>query len=155
MDSGTDMQGAIFDGTLHIRMRVRGGTTYEGPLLSLRGDTLVVGQPDKWYLVPVQNVHSLWVRGNAAKSGAIVGGVVVGLSSLGLLAGLCNALGPCEEYDLVFAVGLFGAAGGASLGGLMGKMVPKWKQRFPPRDFRATIGPQGQGRFGFNASVLF
>ena len=139
----------------NIRISSRGGTTYEGPLLGLLGDTLVIGQPDEWYLVPVQNVNSLWVRGNAAKSGAIVGSVVVGFSSLGLWVAACNAMGPCEAYDVVFALGLAGAAGGALLGGLIGAMVPKWKQRFPPRGFRATIGPQRHGRFGFNASVLF
>ena len=161
-----------------IRMSIRGGATYEGRLLDLRGDTLVVGQTDDWFLVPVRNVDSLWVRGNAAKTGAIVGAIPVALLGAltgGFLSSLCRGyygerqqlramqgLAPVEGGDgclpggIAAALGgLIGASVGAPLGAIVGALIPKWRQWDPPKGLRVSLVPHGHRRFGFNASVSF
>ncbi len=161
-----------------IRVSIRGGATYEGRLLDLRGDTLVVGGTADWFLVPARNVDSLWVRGNAAKTGAIVGAIPVALLGAltgGFLSSLCRGyygerqqlramqgLAPVEGGDgclpggIAAALGgLIGASVGAPLGAIVGALIPKWRQWDPPKGLRVSLVPHGHRRFGFNASVSF
>jgi hypothetical protein len=80
-------------------------------------------------------LDSLWIRGNAARTGALVGaipGAVAGVT-LGVIA---NNLGcrddggdPCPEA--VPLLGLAGAAAGALVGALIGSSIPKWHRRIP------------------------
>ncbi|MFB3112408.1 MAG: hypothetical protein ACE10G_10280, partial [Gemmatimonadales bacterium] len=51
--------------------------------------------------------------------------------------------------------GLIGASIGAPLGAIVGALIPTWRQRYPPKGFRAGLGPQDHRRFGFSASVSF
>jgi len=80
-------------------------------------------------------LDSLWIRGNAARTGALVGaipGAVAGVT-LGVIANNvgCRDDGgdPCPEA--IPLLGLAGAAGGALLGALIGSLIPKWHRRIP------------------------
>ena len=81
--------------------------------------------------IPVTTIDTLWTRGNAGMTGAIVGGLV-----LGTLGAVLGAAYPEESTDatrgevMPFAVGV-GLAGGALLGGLIGLAIPKWHRQYP------------------------
>ena len=80
------------------------------------------------HVIPVQEIQRAWVRGNHAKTGAIIGGILGagGGIFLGLLAeGLC-------EYDCAhnayIPLGLIGLGAGAGTGALIGMAFPRWKE---------------------------
>ena len=104
-------------------------TTYAWPELHLdTGTSLAV--------VPLPSVEALWVRGTAAKQGALLGilaGVVVG-GAMGLFVGEVICDGPdCQASTAgtVLTFGALGAGAGAGVGVLVGLAVPKWHARFP------------------------
>jgi len=80
-------------------------------------------------------VDSVWVRGHAAKTGAIVGGttraIVLGVLTSLLTSGFCEV--DCSNAGTNGALvgGAIGSAGGALLGAGVGALIPKWKRRFP------------------------
>jgi hypothetical protein len=113
-----------------VRVRTVQQGRMEGHLLMLQDNTLRLqpgGSPD----VPVANIDSLWVvQGHALLTGAIVGGAVGGLV-LGVLASkACADYPDCSGVEVPASVGL-GLAGGALVGGLVGRGVPRWKLRYP------------------------
>ena len=78
-------------------------------------------------------IDALWVRGSAGGTGAIYGGIVVGLVGVGLgaaLADYCADDGnPCPAAIPIG--GLVGATAGAAVGAIIGVFIPKWHQRYP------------------------
>jgi hypothetical protein len=82
--------------------------------------------------LPLTQVSQLQVRGSAAKSGAIIGGSVLG--GLGLAAGLASTK-ECSAFELVcgsdagdvVVVTLGSAAVGALLGAVIGSPFKTWK----------------------------
>lgn len=83
--------------------------------------------------IPIPAIDTLWVRGGAGITGAIVGGALVGV--FGALAAM--AAGGACEYDCgdsgLQALGGFvvGAAVGVPLGALIGGRFSKWKRAYP------------------------
>jgi hypothetical protein len=96
-------------------------------------------------------VDSLWVRGNALKTGAIVGAIVVTPAAFGFFAWICTwaAEGTgCDQWGTVAGLSAAAGAGGALLGAGVGALIPTWKLRYA-RDREAAIGPMvGPGRIG-------
>jgi hypothetical protein len=79
-------------------------------------------------------LDSLWIRGNAARTGALVGAIPGALAgvTLGVIAnnvGCRDGGDPCPEA--VPLLGLGGAAAGALVGALIGSSIPKWHRRIP------------------------
>jgi hypothetical protein len=104
---------------------------YEGRLLQRGSDHVVLSAEPEPLRVAATTIDTLWTRGNAGVTGAIVGGLV-----LGTLGAALGAAYPEESTDatrgevMPIAVGV-GLAGGALLGGLIGLAIPKWHQRYP------------------------
>lgn len=96
-------------------------------------DTLDFAQDDMVRRIPLPAIDTLWVRGGAGGTGAIIGGTVGAV--LGLIA-LAAAHGTCE-YDCGYSgleiVGgiLVGAAVGVPVGAIIGGRVQKWHRRYP------------------------
>jgi hypothetical protein len=81
--------------------------------------------------VQLAEIDSLWLQGNHAGTGAIVGAATFGV--LGALAGYAiagTAESPQRTGPTVGGLAV-GAAGGALLGAFIGLMIPKWV-RFGP-----------------------
>ena len=116
-----------------IQLTLAGSGRLAGRAGVVVGDTLDVAQDDAVRRIPIPAIDTLWVRGGSGTTGAIVGGVIVGV--LGALA-VVAAAGACE-YDCgstgVQALGgfLLGAAVGVPLGAVIGGRFPKWKRTFP------------------------
>jgi hypothetical protein len=81
--------------------------------------------------IPITEIDSLWLRGNHAGTGAIVGAATFGV--LGALAGYAiagTAESPQRTGPTVAGLAI-GVAGGALLGAFIGLLSPKWV-RFEP-----------------------
>lgn len=117
-----------------IRLSAEGMARQIGRAGVAVNDTLAFGQDDGVRWVPVSTIDTLWVRGQSAKDGAIIGGAM-----LGSLLGIFNLAwrGGCETYDCVSAplagLGgfLVGATVGAVLGGILGGSLTTWKRTYP------------------------
>jgi hypothetical protein len=108
----------------------------EGQLLEVSSRELVLARHAQRVRVPAADIDSLWVRGRATKTGALVGGLVGALAGVG--AGLFISQVICNNPDcdaddaaVVLSLGAGGVAGGALVGALIGSAVPKWHLRFP------------------------
>jgi hypothetical protein len=78
-------------------------------------------------------IDSLWVKGHRAKSGAIIGSLVLGAASAVFWSEMCNIASEghgCDETGSVVGLTLAGAAAGAGLGALIGTAVPTWRLRY-------------------------
>lgn len=122
-----------------IRIHVQGGGVIEGRVLGVGRDSLFVATSGGEQRLPIAALDSWWVRGRAAKTGAIVGAIpgVIGGTGFGILynAAFCaNAEwgdDPCLVAIPISAVVVGGV--GAGIGALIGAGVPKWHRKFPPR----------------------
>jgi len=85
--------------------------------------------------IPATTIDTLWTRGNAGVTGAIVGGLVLGALGVALGAAWAEDVRNTEpDVDKGAAMqigGGVGLAGGALLGGLIGLAIPKWHRRYP------------------------
>ena len=103
----------------------------EGRLLQRGPDHVVLSADPQPLRVAATTIDTLWTRGNAGVTGAIVGGLL-----LGTLGAALGAAYPEESTDatrgevMPLAIGV-GLAGGAVLGGLIGLAIPKWQRRYP------------------------
>jgi len=113
--------------TVRVHNRERG--RIKGHVLSASGPTLTLdigGTPTE---LSTAALDSLWVRGTAAKTGAIVGAIPGGL--MGWIAhGVGNI--DCEQQcrGAIPAV-LVGATAGAIIGAVIGSLIPKWHRQGP------------------------
>lgn len=120
-----------------IRVRTRGHAEHIGRFTRLHGDTLYLdpaGGSAPW--VALDAVEGLWVRGTAAGTGALIGGIGGGVATAGLFAwvasAICDAPGGCGDTDDAAIIGgLLGAGAGALAGAVIGTFVDKWHRRYP------------------------
>ena len=140
-----------------------------GKLIECRGDTLYLeadkrakagGKPSrrvmrrgrssydrmpKWMsveqptLVAFSSVRELHARGNSAKTGAVVGSVILGSGSL-ILGALMVGLDPdgFTSSDYV-SLTIGGLAAGGLFGAVVGVAIPAWKVRYREPGFQAEI----------------
>lgn len=141
-----------------IRLHLRDGQRVEGrfaayapgsPALRISGaDTLIV----------VEMIDSLWVRGSAAKNGAIIGAVIVGVPSAILFGVVCVALGEgdgCSAWGYVVGLTAAGAGVGALLGAAIGSAVPRWRLRYASASVGLKMTPLPEHRVGVGVSLQF
>ena len=115
-----------------IRLAVPDVGRHEGRLLERSSAQLVLSGEPKSVRVPATTIDTLWTRGTAVKTGAIVG-ALTGLT-LGVVAGAtCNEWGEgdCPTDTAMLALGGIGLGGGALFGSLIGLAIPKWHRQYP------------------------
>jgi hypothetical protein len=91
----------------------------------------------------VARVDSLWVRGHATGTGALVGAAVAGLGSFAFYGWVCTMVGEghgCDAWDTVTGLALATGAGGALIGAGVGALIPRWRLRYA-RDRDVSVSP--------------
>ena len=117
-----------------IRISAEGIQRLVGRAGVAANDTLDVAQDDMVRRIPVPAIDTLWVRGGHAKTGAIIGGSLLGAMATALYVGLASdSDSGSEGVTGVKTVGsfLFGATVGVVIGGIIGGSAQDWKQSFP------------------------
>jgi hypothetical protein len=108
---------------------------YEGRLLQRGRDHVVLSAEPEPLRIAATTIDTLWTRGNAGMTGAIVGGLILG--TLGVALGAVwaeevqNTEPDVNAGEAMFLAGGVGLAGGALLGGLIGLAIPKWHRQYP------------------------
>lgn len=119
-----------------VRIRLTGERQIQGVLTEYEWPELHLSVGTEPAVVLLPEVEALWVRGRAAKQGALIGtlaGVIVG-AAMGLYVGEVICDGPdCQASTpgVILTFGALGAAAGAGGGTLVGLMVYRWHLRFP------------------------
>jgi hypothetical protein len=114
-----------------VRLAVLGVGRQEGRLLERTSDQVVLSAEPQPLRVPATTIDTLWTRGSAVKTGAIVGaltGLALGVG-VGLLASETGE--DISRTDAALILGGLGLGGGAILGTLTGLATPKWHRRYP------------------------
>jgi hypothetical protein len=113
-------------------VRLAGGTfgRLEGTVLAHTATDLVLNVEAQPSRIPATSIDTLWARGKATKTSALVGGL------LGAGIGILVATQTVEEgetpgADWLGAFGVGGALVGGSLGALIGSAFPRWDRRYP------------------------
>jgi hypothetical protein len=139
-----------------VRLRAQGGDRTESRVLSVRTESPALWLEGASSPYDGATIDSLWVRGRATGSGAIVGALAIGPASFAAAAALCSGLsegGGCHEWGAVTAFSLAGAAGGALIGALIGTGIPKWRLRYPRvLPVRSAVRSLPQRRLGFGVA---
>jgi len=95
--------------------------------VSQRSATELWLSSDGEHVIPIQEIQRAWVRGNHAKTGAIVGGILG--AGGGLFFGLLiDAVCEGDCHGSVAAATLLGLGAGAGTGALIGMAFPRWKE---------------------------
>jgi hypothetical protein len=117
-----------------VRIRIHGGNTIESRIRSLQAKSLTLQLVGDTAAFDVAAIDSLWVRGQATRTGAIAGAAVIGVASFAFWAATCSALsdgpGGCKEWGRVTAYSMVGAVGGALIGAAVGALHSKWRLRY-------------------------
>ncbi|MDH4045658.1 MAG: hypothetical protein OEY20_03520 [Gemmatimonadota bacterium] len=155
LGSGLQAQSADEFGRLQpgqmVRVRTVGKSRFVTRLGGVQGDA-----PTELFAraeVPFDpvRVDSLWIRGRATWTGAIVGGAIMTPLAFLAWAEVCdfgNEFGGCEQWGLVTGLALGTGAAGALLGAGVGALIPKWRLRYA-RERDAVLGPfVAPGRVG-------
>jgi hypothetical protein len=103
-------------------------------------------------------IDSVWVRGTRAKSGALIGGLVLGAGSAvfwGFMCELASDGHGCDETGSVVGLTLAGAAAGAGLGALIGSAAPTWRLRYARPGPSVRLSAVSLKRVGLIATVPF
>lgn len=117
-----------------IRIRTVRHGEHVGRFTGLQGDTLHLLPERGSSRVALDAVEQLWVRGTAAKTGALIGAIGGGVLSGAFFAWFTSALcetESCETLEAGIVGGLLGAGVGALGGAVLGTFVDKWHRRWP------------------------
>jgi len=113
-----------------LRVETMSLSRIQGQFLRATNDTLFLSVQKSETVVPLSSMHAVWQRGRATKTGAIIGGLIVGSACAFIVAS--GGFNPDETTDdSPVAAGVSGAVLGGLLGGLIGAAIPKWHRRYP------------------------
>ena len=120
-----------------LRLVYTGTGSVEGEFVRGVGDSLILVRGRVWETMPAAGIDSVWVRGNRAGTGALVGSVagavLLGWGAASLNRALCE--GPdCNEGGAFVRGALIGGLGGMLFGAGIGAAVPRWRLRYPPAE---------------------
>ena len=141
----------------YVRLHVRGGRHFEGRfafyVVAPAGSQLSVADT----LIPAETVDSLWVRGRATKTGAIVGAVVVGAPAAVFWTAVCSVIleHDCDEWGVVAGLTAASAGVGALVGAGIGTAFPRWHLRYAQMTVGLRLAPLPQQRAGVGMAVPF
>lgn len=134
-----------------VRVRTVGRSRFETRLGGTVGDSLPLLFAGADIPFEAGRVDSLWVRGRATVTGAIVGGAVLTPLSFLFWWWVCDVVGEgtgCDAWGTVAGLAVAGGAGGALLGAGVGSLVPRWRLRYA-RQAQVTVAPLlAPGRIG-------
>lgn len=136
-----------------VRVKTVGGSRFETRLGDAPGDSVAALFALARTPFQVARVDSLWVRGHAIGTGAIIGAAVMTPVSFGFWWWFCDAVSEgsgCDAWGTVTGLALLGGAGGALIGAGIGAVVPKWHLRYA-RNRAASVRPMlAPGRIGLS-----
>jgi len=113
-----------------LRVETMSLSRIQGQFLRATNDTLFLSVQKSETVVPLSNMHGLWQRGRATKTGAIIGGIIGAVGFI-FLAEAVASTSDEPHGDPAAGAGVIGAVGGGLLGGLIGAAIPKWHHRYP------------------------
>jgi hypothetical protein len=126
-----------------VRVKTIGGSRFVTRLGATDDDSIAVLAAQADTPFELARVDSLWVRGRAVGTGALVGAAATALLSFGFYAWICTAVAEgngCDAWGTVTSFALATGAGGALIGAGVGALIPKWRLRYA-RDRDLSIGP--------------
>ena len=135
-----------------VRLRAHGGNRTESRVVSVRTESPALWLEGASAPYDGATIDSLWVRGRATATGAIVGAVVFGAATSGAGLAICKGLSESSSScgsDTTVPLFLAGAAGGALIGAVIGSAIPKWRLRYTRSlPVRSAVRSLPQGRLG-------
>ena len=136
-----------------VRVRTVDGARFVTRLAPVPGPSptaLFEGAETPFFL---DRVDSLWVRGRAVRTGAIVGAAIATPAGFAFFAHFCSVFSDgsgCQEWGKVTVFALVTGLGGAAIGATVGALIPHWRLRYA-RDREAGVSPLlGPGRVGLS-----
>jgi len=118
---------AQFKPGARVRIEDTKGRVWEGRYIATTDGAVVLDDP--LARIPSASIRQVWVRGRATMSGAVIGGVLLGLSKAALAAfgtGFqCEHCGDAVHEATARGLAI-GAGIGALAGGLVGAAFPTW-----------------------------
>jgi hypothetical protein len=122
-----------------LRVQTQSSALWQGRLLRTTPDTLFLLDQGSEVAVGLHDLHALWQRGTAAKTGAFVGGGIAATGVLVVFYEFCVADSDPDNcgYGLrdrglqVVATTAGAALVGGLIGGVIGSAIPKWHRRYP------------------------
>jgi hypothetical protein len=137
-----------------VRLHSQTGQRAEGRFTIYHPDPPVVHLAMRDTTIQVAMVDSLWVRKSGAKTGAIIGAVVVGVPSALFWGALLGSLDSGSGYEGI-AVGLTvaGAGVGALLGAALGSASTRWQLRYASPQVALKFSQLPTQRFGVGLSI--
>jgi hypothetical protein len=114
-----------------VRIQVPDLGRVQGRVGGLTGSDLVLQDEGNSRRVQLAAVDTLWIRGRATKTGAIIG-AVLGIGAGVFLGALGEAL--CEydcNHNYVLSGALIVGAMGGAAGAVIGTAIPRWRRVFP------------------------
>ncbi len=119
-----------------IRVRLHDGNRLEGRIQAITEAPPVLELPDH-ARIDFGSIDSLWIRGNASRSGALTGAALVGGAAVLVSYSKCRGGGGGEPVctgAVVLGAGALGALLGSVLGSSVGSYGIRWELAFarPP-----------------------
>jgi hypothetical protein len=87
-----------------VRVLLADGQRFEGRLVAVDSSPLVLRFEGSHPVVALTAIDSLWLRRHSTRSGALVGGILVGGASFGLATALCELGGDRDGYTVLAGV---------------------------------------------------
>jgi hypothetical protein len=138
-----------------VRLHSQTGQRAEGRFTVYQSDPPVVQLAMSDTTIPFAMIDSLWVRTTGAKTGAIVGAVIVGVPSALFWGALCNLAGDgeCRQWGTVAGLTVAGAGVGAVLGAAIGSASSRWQLRYASPRVGLKFAPLPAQRLGVGISI--
>ena len=112
-----------------IRVRLHDGRSVQGVLAGTDTMPPALHFLETPRVVPLADVNALWLRSYATGTGALIGGITVGVVAFAYFSALCGALSEgagCNQWGVAAYSVPFGAIG-ALFGALVGSGVERWR----------------------------
>jgi hypothetical protein len=139
-----------------IKFRTSQGQLLEGRFSTSPARDATLQLTDRDLPLTDTAIDSLWVHGNRAGIGALIGGLVFGAASAVVWNEVCK-IGtegqPCDETAKVFALSLAGAALGAGFGALMGSHVGTWRLKYARPGASLRLSPVSLNRIWLGVTL--
>ena len=126
-----------------VRVWLSDGQRFEAQLVGVDSSPLVLRFGQSPQLVPISSIDSLWVRRNSAGRGAMIGGIVLGATSVAFWSLVCYSVdeaGGCHYWGYVAGLSAGGAAVGALLGAGIGSLFHSWQPLHHPVALSLGVG---------------